>query len=179
MDRYGLSRSLPKSILNAISRNEAPHAAAVQRLRAHYVLLDNQTALEAAAKKAVEFGFAVEIAADINEQKIDAGCDLLVSRAIALVKGKARDKVCLISGGEFSCPVRGDGVGGRNLETVLRCAMKLDELPRASTTQHWAVLSAGTDGVDGNSSVAGAWADETTILGLSATVSTRRLSRQE
>jgi glycerate 2-kinase len=41
--------------------------------------------------------------------------------------------------------------------------MKLNEMPGAGTTEHWAVLSAGTDGVDGNSKAAGAVADETTI----------------
>jgi len=46
-------------------------------------------------------------------------------------------------------------VGGRNLETVLRLAMDLDEQA--------VVLSAGTDGVDGNSPAAGAMADHTTI----------------
>jgi glycerate 2-kinase len=163
VERYGLGRSLPKSILNAFGRSEAAQPEVVKKLKAHYVLLDNQTAQRAAAKKAQELGFAVEIAANINEQEIDAGCDWLVSRARAHWQSGARDKVCLISGGEFSCPVRGDGIGGRNLETVLRCSMKLNELQDALTNQHWAVLSAGTDGVDGNSRAAGAWADETTI----------------
>ena len=163
VERFGLGRSLPKSILNAINRSDTAQPTAVQQLRAHYVLMDNQTALEAAAEKARELGFAGEIAADINEQKIDAGCELLVLRALAQWQGEGRQKICLISGGEFSCPVRGDGIGGRNLETVLRCAMKLNELQDALTNQHWAVLSAGTDGVDGNSPAAGAWADETTI----------------
>jgi hydroxypyruvate reductase len=66
---------------------------------------------------------------------------------------------CLISGGEFSCRVSGDGRGGRNLETVLRCAIKLHEDAQKSTV----VLSAGTDGIDGSSFAAGAIADETTI----------------
>jgi glycerate-2-kinase len=79
---------------------------------------------------------------------------------------------CAISGGEFSCPVRGDGRGGRNLETVLRCAIRLDE-SKTNNGQHFVVLSAGTDGIDGNSPAAGAIADETTIsrareLGLDA-----------
>jgi hydroxypyruvate reductase len=89
----------------------------------------------------------------------------------------------LISGGEFSCPVRGKGIGGRNLETALRCAIALDQR-RAATSiadqqlqgesePHVIVLSAGTDGIDGNSPAAGAIADETTVsrgsaLGLEA-----------
>ena len=52
--------------------------------------------------------------------------------------------------------MRGDGRGGRNLETVLRCAINLEGQPVV-------VLSAGTDGIDGNSPAAGAIADGTTI----------------
>ena len=163
VQRYGLEATLPKSILKAIGQPLAKRDAPPKGLRAHYVLLDNHTALEAAAATARARGFAVEIAADINDQEIGAGCDLLISRAQKLWSQQRGKPICLISGGEFSCPVRGNGIGGRNLETVLRCAMKLDQMPRSATTSHWTVLSAGTDGVDGNSPAAGAWADETTI----------------
>lgn len=111
------------------------------------VLLDNWTALEAANQKALELGYTPSISYDICEQPIQEGCDLL------LAASKHTD--CLISGGEFSCPVRGPGVGGRNLETVLRLATGVHEQA--------VVLSAGTDGIDGNSSAAGAIADHTTI----------------
>jgi len=124
----------------------------------YQVLLGNWTALEAARQKAVELGFrSSTIAEEICEQPIQEGCDLL--------RAAMKNTDCLISGGEFSCPVRGTGIGGRNLETVLRLAMDLDE--------QGVVLSAGTDGIDGNSPAAGAIADQTTIararsLGLDA-----------
>jgi glycerate 2-kinase len=112
------------------------------------VLLGNWTALQAAHKKALELGFKSSIAHDVCEQPIQEGCDLLLARLAQ------EDTDCLISGGEFSCPVRGDGIGGRNLETVLRCAIAGRDV---------VVLSAGTDGIDGNSPAAGAIADPTTI----------------
>jgi glycerate 2-kinase len=112
----------------------------------HFVLLDNSTALEAAHQKAIDLGFTSTIAHDIREQPIQQGCDLLLVRL--------SNADCVISGGEFSCPVRGDGRGGRNLETVLRLAL---------TEGNFVALSAGTDGIDGNSPAAGAIADETTI----------------
>jgi hydroxypyruvate reductase len=108
------------------------------------VLLDNSTALEAAHQKASELGFAATIVHHICEQPIEEGCELLLRE----------NADCVISGGEFSCPVRGDGVGGRNLETVLRLAM---QMPGG------VALSAGTDGIDGNSPAAGAIADGTTL----------------
>lgn len=127
---------------------------------AYHVLLDNDTALAAAHEQAVKLGFTPIIAHDICEQPIQEGCDLLLDRFFKETSD------CLISGGEFSCPVRGGGRGGRNLETVLRCAIGLEH-------QNGVILSAGTDGIDGNSPAAGAMADESTIqrarnLGLSA-----------
>jgi hydroxypyruvate reductase len=130
------------------------------------VLLDNQTAMEAAAERAAALGFAAAIACDINEQPIDEGSALLLARARSLRNHPS----CLISGGEFSCVVSGIGRGGRNLETALRCAIKLDQ---DQPSNHTVVMSAGTDGIDGSSFAAGAIADETTIsrakeLGLDA-----------
>ena len=116
----------------------------------HCVLLDNSTALDAAHQKAQELGFTSAVAHDICEQPIQEGCDLLLRRTFQ------ENADCLISGGEFSCPVRGNGLGGRNLETVLRCAIGLENDPAV-------VLSAGTDGIDGNSPAAGAIADQTTL----------------
>ena len=111
------------------------------------VLLGNWTALEAAHRKALELGLRSSIAHDICEQPIQEGCELLLARL-------NENTDCLISGGEFSCPVRGAGIGGRNLETVLRCALE---------ERNVVVLSAGSDGIDGNSPAAGAIADPTTI----------------
>ncbi len=163
--RYALKESLPKSIMDAIARYVPEPRSTTARLRAHYVLLDNNTALQGAALKANEMGFVVEVAADINEQEISAGCDLLLARVQALWR-RNEGKHCLISGGEFSCRVPGDGVGGRNLETVLRCALKMKEF---SESPPWAILSAGTDSIDGNSFAAGATADETTTVRANST----------
>ena len=57
------------------------------------------------------------------------------------------------------CPVRGTGRGGRNQEFVLRAALNLD----AQAGTDVVVLSAGTDGIDGNSPATGAIADATTV----------------
>lgn len=165
--RYNLEGKLPASILRALSQPfEKAVSPAVEVLREHYVLLDNEHALLAAAKAARQRGFIVEIARDVSEQPIAEGCSLLLSRLLALNRRKdaAPQGVCLISGGELACPVRGDGVGGRNAETVLRWAL---ELGRSAFDRmglsHVIALSAGTDGIDGNSPAAGAICDETTV----------------
>jgi glycerate 2-kinase len=153
VEHYGLGAILPESIMNAVRAARSSHEPING---SHVVLLDNRTATRAAQQKAIELGYDCSVLDHINEQPIQEGCDLLLA-----------SPSCAISGGEFSCPVRGDGRGGRNLETALRCAISLND-----QTSH-TVLSAGTDGIDGNSPAAGAIADETTIrrarnLGLDA-----------
>ena len=146
IEHYGLDKVLPESIIKTVrsaKRSNDPVNGS------HMVLLDNRTAIDAARAKAFELGFACSVLDHVNEQPIQEGCDLLL----------ASQDSCVISGGEFSCPVRGDGRGGRNLETALRCAISLH-----NQNSHTVVLSAGTDGIDGNSPAAGAIADETTIF---------------
>jgi hydroxypyruvate reductase len=144
VEHYHLETVLPDSIMKAVRAQHSPEPI----IGSSQVLLDNQTAIDAAAQKARELGYTCTTLNQINEQPIQEGCELLLKNI--------RDG-CTISGGEFSCPVRGDGRGGRNLETTLRCAINLN------TSSHLVILSAGTDGIDGNSPAAGAIADQTTL----------------
>ena len=144
VEHYHVDTILPESIMKAVRAQRSPKPVT----GSSQVLLDNRSAIEAAANKARELGYTSAILDHIREQPIEEGCELLLQLA---------QEVCTISGGEFSCPVRGYGRGGRNLETALRCAIDLN------TRSHYVVLSAGTDGIDGNSPAAGAIADETTI----------------
>lgn len=192
--RYGLAARLPAPIISAVERHaaeETPTASTREERREagdsstevprprdlnsarhappkrHHVLLDNALAVERAAEAARSLGCAVEIARDITDQHVAEGAPLLVSRLLDL---RARDgggrPVSLVSGGEFACPVRGAGAGGRSSETALRCALELEArglAPRApGDAPRFAFLFAGTDGLDGNSPAAGALCDETT-----------------
>jgi hydroxypyruvate reductase len=162
--KYDLSGRLPETVLRAIdSRPAAYDPIASTSMRKHFVLLDNQSALKAAAEAAHHRGFVTQIADDISDQAIDEGCSALLKRS-----GQLRERAsgepntataCLISGGEFACAVRGDGSGGRNLETALRLVMS----PDSSDSETFVALCAGTDGIDGNSPAAGAIVDSTTI----------------
>ncbi|MBA3766201.1 MAG: DUF4147 domain-containing protein [Acidobacteria bacterium] len=187
--RYKLASNLPAAILRAVNQPAAKAAtsrrayASRHAVREHYVLLDNQHAMAAAAQAARRRGYAVETAREIVEQAIDEGCAQMLSRLFAPHRrrstGEERRVVCLVSGGEFACPVRGRGLGGRNSETVLRCAIEMDGRARAgggddqSRLMNIVAFSAGTDGIDGNSPAAGALADQETVararlLGLDA-----------
>ncbi|HET6862666.1 MAG TPA: DUF4147 domain-containing protein [Pyrinomonadaceae bacterium] len=154
VSRYHLEDHLPESVLKAIAL--AP-ASQMIKPSPYHVLLDNQSALEAAAEEAKTHTFVPVIDHEISEQPIQKGCELLLDHFGTYAK---RERFCLISGGEFSCTVRGNGKGGRNLETVLRCAIELDRKPANCDV---VVMSCGTDGIDGNSPAAGAVADTTTI----------------
>jgi hydroxypyruvate reductase len=161
IDRYRLRPALPESILRTIDDSSSSFTEPEVELRqSNYVLLDNWSALNAAAEKAKALGFKVEIAREVIEQPIELGCQMLLAHLGKLRRQAGNLPACLISGGEFRCPVRGEGQGGRNLETVLRCAL---ELNRNAAEGHIVVLSGGSDGIDGNSPAAGAIADETTI----------------
>ncbi len=168
VNRYKLTARLPASILRALRQPRLlqPETVGSSALRRHHVLLDNDRAVAHAAQVAAAHGYAVEIAREISEQEVAEGADLLVSRLFDLRRRKGGRPACLISGGEFSCPVRGGGTGGRNAETVLRCAFEIEaHAARASSgaTTRVVALSAGTDGIDGNSPAAGAIADDTTL----------------
>ncbi|MDX6306354.1 MAG: glycerate 2-kinase [Blastocatellia bacterium] len=165
ISEYGLRARLPQTILRAIEASAPSTESASISLRRHFVLLDNHSALEFAAEAARQRGFTLEIASDIVDQPIAEGCRQLFDRLNTL-RAQARSKhsnetnaVCLISGGEFACPVRGEGLGGRNLETALRLAAE----QRLSSSAPFIALCAGTDGIDGNSPAAGAIVDSTTI----------------
>jgi hydroxypyruvate reductase len=172
--RYDLTSHLPASILRALAQSDSTkNKLPGETIGKHYVLLTNGDAVAAAAAAARRRGFIVEIASDIIEQEIDDGCTQLTARLLAAYRRAATARavgerpLCLLSGGEFACPVRGQGLGGRNSETALRLALKMrEQLMRESidaAPSHTVALSAGTDGIDGNSPAAGALSDETTI----------------
>jgi hydroxypyruvate reductase len=160
VEGYDLRSRLPEPIMQAIE-NAREFSSTSDSLRESFVLLSNENAVSSAAAAAQQHGFIVDIAIEISDQSIADGCQQLLRR---LARQRANDEadapVCLISGGEFACPVNGDGLGGRNLETALRLAMSQ---AHANTKKHYVALCAGTDGVDGNSEAAGAIVDSTTI----------------
>lgn len=163
INRYDLRSKFPETVLRAIENDEGSSEIDSASLRKHFVLLDNESALKAAAEAARCRGFTTEIAEDISDQPIEEGCKLLVTRLKTLrdragtKPGEARF-VCLISGGEFACPVKGEGLGGRNSETALRLATEVGW----SHSESFVALCVGSDGIDGNSPAAGAIVDDTT-----------------
>ena len=180
--QYDLRSRLPPSITRAIENTKSSDSTSAS-MREYFVLLNNRDAVEAAAQGARQRGFMTEIANDISDQPIEEGCLQLHERLelrarygnagvnrleaglVPPVGTRADSKqnhssVCLISGGEFACPVKDNGIGGRNLETALRLACSTNF---SLSDRSFVALCAGTDGIDGNSPATGAIIDNTTI----------------
>jgi glycerate 2-kinase len=118
-----------------------------------WTVLSNATLIEAAKTEAERQGFKVEIDNSCDDWDYVRAADYLLNRARELRKHSER--TCLISGGEVTVKVTQGGTGGRNQQFALACARKI-------SGDNITVLSAGTDGIDGNSSAAGAIVDGTT-----------------
>jgi hydroxypyruvate reductase len=120
-----------------------------------WTVLSNATLLEAAKAEAVRQGFTVEVDNSCDDWDYVRAADYLLKRLREL-RAKS-ERVCLISGGEVTVKVSaGGGVGGRNQQFALACAQKI-------AGENVTALSAGTDGIDGNSPAAGAVVDGTTV----------------
>jgi glycerate 2-kinase len=119
-----------------------------------WTVLSNSTLLEASKKEAEHHGFTVEVDNSCDDWDFMRAADYLLERLGEL--RKKSERVCLISGGEVTVKVTNGGVGGRNQQFALACASNI-------AGENITVLSAGTDGIDGNSPAAGAIVDGTTL----------------
>jgi hydroxypyruvate reductase len=156
-EKYNLLASFPASVRELFQRQaleETPKSDDPAFVRARWwPVLSNKTALDEAAAAAATHGYAVEIDNSCDDWDYGRAADYLLDRVSELRKQVS--KVCLLSGGEVTVKVTNGGTGGRNQQFALACAEKI-------AGENIAVLSAGTDGIDGNSPAAGAVADGTT-----------------
>ena len=121
-------------------------------------LLSSHDLLNAASDRARSLGYEVVIDNTCDEWDYAEAARYLLERFHAL--RKEHPLFCLVSGGEVAVKLDGPvGIGGRNQQFALACAFDLARWEG----EPLAVFSAGTDGIDGNSTVAGAIADTTTI----------------
>ena len=118
-----------------------------------------QTALEAAARVARAAGLNAHILGDSLEgESRDIGKALAgIARQVALHGQPFAPPCVLLSGGETTVTMRGNGRGGRNVEFLLSLAIALDGLPGVHA------LAGDTDGVDGAEEIAGAIATPDTL----------------
>lgn len=151
--------ALPSSIVQLLESEDLPETPKPEDAAfAHAVVLEvlsSATLCEEAAAAACELGFDAVIDNGCDEWRYDKAAMYLLYRLARLrAPGK---RVALISAGEVSVPITGPaGEGGRNQHFALYAAQLIREM------QNTAVLSAGSDGIDGHSDAAGAVVDTAT-----------------
>jgi glycerate 2-kinase len=157
LEKYALLEQFPASVRELFQRHaleETPKSDDPAFVRARWwPVLSNQSAVEQAGVAATREGFAVEVDNSCDDWDYERAADYLLERVRSLREKVSR--VCLISGGEVTVKVTNGGTGGRNQQFALFCAQKI-------AGENIAILSAGTDGIDGNSPVAGAVVDGST-----------------
>ncbi len=160
-EEHGLVKSFPPRIRKLFEekRLEETPKPGDERMRnsQYYCLLSNRNAVEAACSSAERHGFRAEIDATNWDTDYQDVVRQNIGSLDALAARNPGQPVCLVVGGEVTCPVTGDGIGGRNQAFVLAAAQQIDGRRRI-------VLSAGTDGRDGNSPATGAIADGETLV---------------
>ncbi|MDE3181034.1 MAG: DUF4147 domain-containing protein, partial [Acidobacteriota bacterium] len=156
----GVAGKLPPSIRKQFenrSLEETPKPGDARFAGSQYFcLLSNADAVEAARVAAEDSGLHVEVEPgdwDADYQEVANRAVSSLDRAAAEHPGRP---LCLVGGGEVTCPVTGRGVGGRNLSLALYAAQKIGG-------RKVVVLSGSTDGRDGNSPSCGAVADGHTV----------------
>ena len=159
-EQNNLAGRFPASIRGFFERRELPETPKPGDPRFansfHFSLLSNRDAVAAALSGAEKLGFAAEIDRgiwDADYQRVVLSNVVALDALSQAHKGQA---VCLVVGGEVTCPVTGPGMGGRNQAFALYAAQQI-------AGQRRVVLSAGTDGRDGNSPTSGAVADGQTV----------------
>ena len=120
---------------------------------------NNLLAMKAAQKKAKALGYRTLILSSLieGETREVAKVHAAIAKEVLLSGNPVPPPACILSGGETTVTLKGKGKGGRNQEFALAAALEIDGW------EDILVLSAGTDGTDGPTDAAGAFADGETL----------------
>jgi glycerate 2-kinase len=113
------------------------------------IIANNELACRAAVSKAAELGYDARLVTTAAAGEARTLGKYLIDR---IHNSLMKDHAAFVSGGEPTVTVRGHGIGGRNQEMVLGCVQDI-------ANSDMVVASFATDGIDGNSTAAGAIAD--------------------
>lgn len=153
VQRYGIELPAPVREVLESGRGESVKPGDARLARAEVRMVATpQMALEAAARVAREAGYAAHILGDAIEGEARDVGKVLAGMAVQVAeRGQPFAAPCvLLSGGETTVTVRGQGRGGRNVECLLSLAIATGGHPRIHA------LMGDTDGVDGLEDIAGA-----------------------
>ncbi len=171
-EKYGIWSKLPlavrKRFNSAAEETPKPGDEIFQKTR-NMIVGSNALAVNAAADEARRLGYHTLVLSTYleGEAREVARVHAAIAKEIYSHDRPVPRPACVISGGETTVTIRGQGLGGRNQEFALAAAIEIAGI------RDVAILSAGTDGTDGPTDAAGAMVDGTTLtraqaLGLSA-----------
>jgi hydroxypyruvate reductase len=149
---------LDRGLRGDIAETPKPGDPLFMRVR-NTVIGSNRLALDAAARAARALGYRTLIlSSEIQGETRDvARMHAAIAREIVHTGRPVKPPACIITGGETTVTLRGNGLGGRNQEFVLAAVPDIAGLDRV------VIFSAGTDGTDGPTDAAGAIADGRTL----------------
>lgn len=163
--RHGILASLPsaaRGLLEAGSRGEVaetpkPGDPVFERVTP-LLIGTNALALDAARTHAESIGYATLVLTSqlTGEAREIAHLFAALARDIRRGSGPVAAPACILAGGETTVTLRGDGLGGRNQEMALALLARMARAPQAYRGVTF--LSVGTDGTDGPTDAAGAFA---------------------
>jgi len=166
VNKYGIAEQLPQPVTAYLERGsnglapETPKADDQAFARATNIIIgSNMDALKAAHQEAVTRGYTTHILSSMIEGETSevARVHTAIAREVIKTGHPVLPPACILSGGETTVTLKGDGLGGRNQEFAL-CAAA--DIAGSNTAL---VLSGGTDGNDGPTDAAGAIVDNTTL----------------
>ncbi|KPK23911.1 MAG: glycerate kinase [Nitrospira bacterium SG8_3] len=167
LERYGIWDQVPgsvrmyvkKGVKGEIAETPKPGDPSFQR-DAWELVGTNLQALKAARKEAERLGYRTMILSGMmeGETREVAKAHAAIAKEVLNSENPIAPPACVLSGGETTVTLQGDGKGGRNTEFALASAIALEGV------EHVIVLSGGTDGTDGLTDAAGAFADGKTVV---------------
>lgn len=160
LEKYKLLQKFPSRLRQWIENGKMPETPKPGHpcfVNAHFLLLLGMDDLFHPAHHAAEAkGCVTRCDNSTDDWPVARAAEFLLEQLENLRRDNPGRRVALIADGEVSSPVTGNGVGGRNSAFVLACVERI-------AGRKIAVLSAGTDGIDGNSPAAGAVANGETL----------------
>jgi len=166
VEKYQISGRLPQSVRKRFQAGIAgriedtpKHDLAVFAKTHTRVIGSNLDALKAAETEAEQRGYSTLILSSLIEGEAEQVAKLhtAVARQVQQTGHPISAPACILSGGEATVTLKGNGKGGRNQEFVLCCVKDI------AGPEPVVLLSGGTDGNDGPTDAAGAIADHLTL----------------
>jgi hydroxypyruvate reductase len=166
IDKYNIRNVVPKAVIHHFEAGvsgkipETPKKGDIVFENTQNIIIgSNIESLMSAKQKAQSLGYNVLVLSSMieGETRYVAHVHGAIAKEIIKTGNPISTPACILSGGETTVTLTGDGVGGRNQEFALAAAMDI------SDSSNIVILSAGTDGTDGPTSAAGAFSDTLTL----------------